>query len=123
MKEKQPQYPWLEHGMIYYMVKQLDTFVLLVEDKVKHLPRNHHNLLFAATLREMKKKKEYAWLDAPLAHTLYKKKKPKREHATPQRLLLTTPPHTIRHGATPNAQQQQPNATRHWESCKIRHET
>jgi hypothetical protein len=57
MKEKQPQYPWLERGMIYYMVKQLDTIVLLVQDKVKHLPRNRHNLLFAATLREMKEKK------------------------------------------------------------------
>jgi hypothetical protein len=58
MKEKQPQYPWLEHGMIYYMVKQLYTIVLLVEDKVKHLLRSRQNLLFAAILREMKEKKE-----------------------------------------------------------------
>jgi hypothetical protein len=40
---------------------------------------------------------------------LYKKKKPQREHATPQILFLTTPPQIIHHGAIPNAQQQQPN--------------
>jgi hypothetical protein len=84
MKEKQPQYPWLEHGMIYYMVKQLDIIVLFVEDKVKHLTKNRHNLLFAATLREMEEKKEYAWLGEPLVHTLYKTKKPQREQTTPQ---------------------------------------
>jgi hypothetical protein len=109
MKEKQPQYPWLERGMILYMVKQLDTIVLLVEDKVNNLLRNRHNLIFAATLREMKEKKEYAWLDEPLVHTLYKKNKPQREHARLQILFLTTPPQIIRHGTAPNAQQQQPN--------------
>jgi hypothetical protein len=84
MKEKQPQYSWLECGMIYYnMVTQLDTIVLLVEDEVKNLPRNRHNLLFAATLREMEEKKEYTWFDEPLIHTLDKNKKPRGEQTTP----------------------------------------
>jgi hypothetical protein len=95
--------------MIYYMVKQLDTIGLLVEDKVKHLPRNRHNLLFTETLCKIKEKKEYAWIDEPLIHTLYKNKKPQREHPTPQRLFLTTPPQIIHNGATPNVQQQQSN--------------
>jgi hypothetical protein len=57
----------------------------------------------------MNEKKEYAWLDEPLMHTLYKKKKPQRENATRQRFISTTPPQIIRHGATPNVQQQQTN--------------
>jgi hypothetical protein len=81
--------------MIYFMVKQLDTIVLLDEDKVNHLPRNRHNILFTATLHKMKEKKEYDWLDDPFVHTLYKKNKPQREHATPQRLFLTMPPQII----------------------------
>jgi hypothetical protein len=90
------------------MVKQLENILLLVEDKVRHLQRNRHKVLFTATLREMREKKEYAWIDEPLVHTLYKNKEPKLEQTTPQILFLTMPPHIIHHGATPNAQQQEP---------------